>query len=510
MSRAGDFIDNRVLSQIEKRQSLVLPSKFSFFIKRLLDVVSTAVGLILLSPLFAFVAMRIKRDSPGPVYYHGPRMGRNGKIFQIYKFRTMYECPESYSGAEVTGKDDQRITKFGAWLRDSKVNELPQLWNVLKGDMSVVGPRPEVPSIVESWPEEVCNEILSMRPGITSPASVLYRDEQEMLGSANVMDEYLHSILPDKLRLDQLYVRYFSFLGDLDVIFMTLTLIFPLLRNTKVKEQTLFEGPLAWFMRKFLTWFVVDTMVAFIAISMVVLIWRAMAPLDIGFGRTLLIALVLSLLLAVTNTLFGVKQITWRYASPMHVLDLAVSTALAMALFVLISLSLTSISLQTPMLVDFGLFSFIGFVVVRYRERLITGLASRWIRWRSQRSTLGERILIIGAGDCGQLALWLFEKSTLASAFSIVGFVDDDLRKVGQRINGLPVLGTVHDLPEVITQKSIGLVMFAINKISPAERDKILEQIKDLPVRILMIPELLSVLSNYLLKQSTKRETSHA
>jgi len=294
------------------------------------------------------------------------------------------------------------------------------------------------------------------------------------------------------------------------VIFMTLTLIFPLLRNTKVKEQTLFEGPLAWFMRKFLTWFVVDTMVAFIAISLVVLIWRVIAPLDIGFGRTLLIALVLSLLLAVTNTLFGVKQITWRYASPMHVLDLAVSTAFAMALFVLISLSLTSIHLQTPMLVDFGLFSFIGFVVVRYRERLITGLASRWIRLRSQRSTLGERILIIGAGDCGQLALWLFEKSNIATAFSIVGFVDDDLRKVGQRINGLPVLGTVHDLQEIISQKSIGLVMFAINKISPTERDKILEQIKDLPVRILMIPELLSVLSNYLLKQSTKRETSHA
>lgn len=510
MSRAGDFINNRVLGQIEKQHTVALPLKFSFFIKRLLDVASTAVGLILLSPLFAFVAFRIKRDSPGPVYYHGPRMGRNGKVFQIYKFRTMYENPESYSGPEVTGKGDQRITKFGTWLRDSKVNELPQLWNVLKGEMSLVGPRPEVPSIAESWPEEVRSEILSMRPGITSPASVLYRDEQEMLASANVMDEYLRSILPDKLRLDQLYVRYFSFLGDLDVIFMTLTLIFPLLRNAKVKEQTLFEGPLAWFMRKFVSWFVIDSLVAFLAISLVVLIWRAMGPLDIGFGRTILIALVLSLLLAITNTLFGVKQITWRYASPIHVLDLAVSTSFALAMFYLVSIFLTGIHLQAPMLVDFGIFSFIGFVVVRYRERLLTGLASRWLRWRSQRSTMGERILIIGAGDCGQLALWLFEKSNLAHAFSIVGFVDDDLRKVGQRINGLTVLGTVHDLQEIITEKSIGLVMFAINKIRPAERDKILIQIKDLPVRLLMIPELLSVLSNYLLKQSAKEETAHA
>jgi len=509
MSRAGDFIDNRIVDRIEKQHAVTQPSHFNLFIKRSLDVLSTFFGLILLSPFFLFIAIRIKRDSPGPVFYRGPRSGRHGKVFQILKFRTMYESPESYQGPQVTGKNDTRITKFGSWLRDSKVNELPQLWNVFKGEMSLVGPRPEVPEIVEGWPVEVRDEILSMRPGITSPASVLYRDEQEMLGSANVMDEYLRSILPDKLRLDQLYVRYFSFLGDLDVVFMTLTLIFPMLRNAKVQEKTLFEGPLAWFIRKFLTWFVIDAMVAFVGISLVVLIWRAVAPLDIGFFLMLLTAVVLSLLLAITNTLFGVKQITWRYASPIHVLDLAVSTSFAMALFALVASYLHNIQLQTPLLIEFGLFSFIGFVVVRYRERLITGLASRWLRWRSQRNTLGERILIIGAGDCGQLALWLLEKSSMAGAFSVVGFMDDDLRKVGQRINGLPVLGTVHDLQKIISQKSIGLVMFAINKISPADRDKILAEIKDLPVRVLMIPELLTVLSNYLLQQSGKEEAAH-
>ncbi len=509
MSRAGDFINERVISQIEKQHTVSRPSPINYFIKRVLDILSTFFGLIILSPFFLFIAIRIKSDSPGPVFYRGPRAGRHGRVFQILKFRTMYETPESYGGPEVTGKNDARITRFGAWLRDSKVNELPQLWNVLKGEMSLVGPRPEVPSIVEGWPEEVRSEVLSMRPGITSPASVLYRDEQEMLGSANVMDEYLRSILPDKLRLDQLYVRYFSFLGDLDVIFMTLTLIFPLLRDTKVQEKALFEGPLSWFMRKFLSWFVIDSVVGFLAISLVVLIWRASAPLDIGFFRMLSIAAVLSILLAITNTLFGVKQITWRYASPIHVLDLAVSTTFAIVLFALVSLYIESIDLKTPLLIEFGLFSFLGFVVVRYRERLLTGLASRWLRWRSQRSTMGERILIIGAGDCGQLALWLFEKSNLANAFSVVGFVDDDLRKIGQRINGLTVLGNMHDLKKIISEKSIGLVMFAINKIKPADRDKILAEIKDLPVRVLMIPELLSVLSNYLVKQSGKEATAH-
>lgn len=504
MSRATDFVDAQVKNRMGRKVQTRQPSRFSFFVKRLLDVIGAGFGLVLLSPLFAFVALRIKKDSPGPVYFHGPRAGLRGKTFQILKFRTMYENPASYNGSPVTGKGDMRITPFGRWLRDSKVNELPQLWNVLKGEMSIVGPRPEDPEIAAAWPEEVRSEILSMRPGITSPASVLYRNEENMLTSANVMDDYLRTILPDKLRLDQLYVRYFSFLGDVDVIFMTLTLIFPLMRNSQVKEQTLFEGPLAWFMRKFVSWFAIDSVIAFIAISIIVLIWRASAPLDIGFGIMLAIAIVLALGLALTNTLLGVNKIAWTYASPIHVIDLGITTTIAMFFFVVITRYFMAIKIETPMVIDFGILAFVGFVTVRYRERLITGLASRWLRWRNQVSKLGERVVVVGAGDCGQLAIWLLEKSNLAAAFSVVGLIDDDYRKVGQRINGLTVLGTVQDLPKIVEKKSIGLVMFAINKISPAERDRIVGQIKELPVQLLMIPDLLTVLSDYFSRQANK------
>ena len=509
MGKAINLIDNQTADHANHNSSAVTRPWLSFFIKRVFDILGAFLGLFFLWPVFAYIAVRIKHDSPGPVYYHGPRTGLNNKVFQIYKFRTMYESPDSYNGSPLTAKNDSRITPFGEWLRDTKINELPQLWNVLKGDMSFVGPRPENPGIADNWPEEVRNEVLSVRPGITSPASVVYRNEEDLLSSQSVMDDYLRTILPEKLRLDQLYVRYYSILGDLDVIFLTLTLLLPMWRTSKVTEHRLFEGPFSWVLRKLISWFLVDTGVAFLSISLVILLWRAFAPLDVGFTRMALIASALALGLAITNTFFGIKNITWRYASPIHVLDLAFSTLVAMLFFVGLSALYSEIQLPAPMLAEFGIFSFFGFVVVRYRERLITGLGSRWIRWRAQSSTLGERVLVIGAGDCGQLAIWLLEKSKLSHLFSIVGLVDDDLRKVNQRVNGIPVLGTMRDLSDIVKKKSIGLVLFAINKISPKERDKILEKVNELPVRVLVIPELLDVLSNYFSKQARKAEAKH-
>jgi len=497
-----DYIDKQFTNRENKFPVPSKRPKISFLMKRLFDIIGSFLGLFLIWPFFIFFAIRIKIDSPGPSYYHGPRSGKNGKIFQIYKFRTMYERPESYTAAHVTSQHDNRITNFGTWLRDTKVNELPQLWNILKGDMSFVGPRPEHPDIVSQWSEELQKEILSVRPGITSPASVTYRDEEKLLSSTNVMDDYLQTILPDKQRLDQLYVRHFSCVGDIDVIFMTLTMLLPMLRKKQLPENTLFEGPLKWFVRKFLTWFLVDTVIAFMAISLIVLIWRAQAPLDIGFGRMLLTSASLALGLSFANTLFGLKRISWRYASPMHVIDLALSTTLAIVMFSVVAWVYTDLQLPTPLIVELGLFSFIGFVTIRYRERLITGFASRWIRWRAQSNSIGERVLIIGAGDCGQLAIWLLEKSNLSAVFSIVGLVDDDYSKLNQRINGYSVLGTIHDLPEIISRKNIGLVMFAINKITKKERNRILKSCQNLPVRILMIPDLLQVVSNYFIQQA--------
>jgi lipopolysaccharide/colanic/teichoic acid biosynthesis glycosyltransferase len=198
----------------------------SGIVKRIFDIVAAFIGLILLAPLFLLLAVLIKRDSPGPIFFWGQRIGRNGRLFRILKFRTMYETEESYNGLRVTSMDDDRVTSLGKWLRDTKLNELPQLWNVLIGDMSLVGPRPEDPSIAKTWPTRIARELLSVRPGITSPASVVYRDEESMLHAGDVMRKYLHELSPDKMRLDQLYVRYRSFWLDIDVIFWTV-LLFP-------------------------------------------------------------------------------------------------------------------------------------------------------------------------------------------------------------------------------------------------------------------------------------------
>lgn len=502
MSRAVDFIDK----QVEKQASSpAVTYKKGFplrFFKRALDIFAASFGLFFTAPLFLFIALRIRSESPGPVYFHGDRVGKDGKLFKILKFRTMYETPDNHNGSRLTVKNDSRVTPFGAWLRATKLNELPQLWNVLVGEMSLVGPRPEDPQFVEQWPEDVKAEVLSIRPGMTSPASVTYRDEENLLGGSSVLDDYLRTILPEKLRLDQLYVRHYTFLGDVDTIFMTLTMLLPGLRSKKVSEEILFKGPLVSFTRAYVSWFMIDALVAFAAISIVSILWRISGPFNIGFLRMALIALGLSFVMALTNTLFGLKRIAWRYASPTHVFDLALSTSLGLLLFSLIVLPLLDVFLPVNTIVLFGLITFGGFVTVRYRERLITGLASRWIRWRSQHSVMGERVLIIGAGDVAQLAIWLLEKSNLAPAFSVVGMVDDDFRKVGQRVNGYEVLGTTRDIPEIVVKKSIGLVMFAITRVTKKERERILATCRDLDVRLILVPDLLKVVSDYITKQT--------
>ena len=154
---------------------------FNDFFKRTFDIIVALTVLVILAPFFGLIALAIKRETPGPVFYRGIRTGRGGECFSILNFRTMYETPESYAGPKVTAQDDNRITPFGHWLRNTKLNEIPQFWNVFKGDMSLVGPRPEDPTLAGEWPTKVAQELLPVRPGITSPASVMYRDEESML-----------------------------------------------------------------------------------------------------------------------------------------------------------------------------------------------------------------------------------------------------------------------------------------------------------------------------------------
>jgi FlaA1/EpsC-like NDP-sugar epimerase len=155
--------------------------------------------------------------------------------------------------------------------------------------------------------------------------------------------------------------------------------------------------------------------------------------------------------------------------------------------------------LPTSLFMTAAALAFIGIVSVRYRQRLITGLATRWLQLRHQTNTLGERLLIVGAGDCGQLAGWLLQKSNLSNAFSVVGMVDDDPHKQNMRITGYPVLGSTKDLPALVERNNIGVILYAITRIDPSEQERILALCRSLPVRLVIIPDLIKILQDHLL-----------
>lgn len=191
--------------------------------KRAFDIVVAAVGLVLFSPAMAIAALVVKRDSPGPVLFRQERVGRGGRLFWIWKFRTMRH---GMSGAAVTTGTDPRITRSGQFLRSTKFDELPQLINVLRGEMSLVGPRPEVPQYVEMWPVQAREKILSVRPGITDPASIEFRREAEGLASSDDPERtYVEEVLPHKVELYTRYVEAQSFVGDLVILVRTVVSI---------------------------------------------------------------------------------------------------------------------------------------------------------------------------------------------------------------------------------------------------------------------------------------------
>ncbi|KCB46335.1 sugar transferase [Bordetella hinzii] len=194
-------------------------------IKRAFDLVCSALGLLLLSPLLLLVAIAIKLDSPGPVFFRQERIGRHGKPFRIHKLRSMTQR-QSAQASQITIGADARITRVGALIRRWKLDELVQLIDVFQGHMSLVGPRPEVPRYVALYPSDVASLVLSVRPGITDPASIHFRNENELLGKAEDPEKmYQETILPEKLRLQSAYVREQSFFGDIAIILRTIASI---------------------------------------------------------------------------------------------------------------------------------------------------------------------------------------------------------------------------------------------------------------------------------------------
>ena len=177
--------------------------------KRLIDIVLSLLGVVLLAPAFAIIAVLIRRDSPGPVFFRGKRAGYKGKPFWILKFRTMYETPDSYNGSKITASEDSRVTQLGRWLRKTKLNELPQLWNVLKGDMSLVGPRPERPVYVEQFRRSIPRYMER------------HREKAGMTGWAQVNGYRQDTSIVERTKYDLWYVENWSLVLDVKIIIRT-------------------------------------------------------------------------------------------------------------------------------------------------------------------------------------------------------------------------------------------------------------------------------------------------
>jgi lipopolysaccharide/colanic/teichoic acid biosynthesis glycosyltransferase len=193
--------------------------------KRLFDILFSFIGVLLLQPLFVVVAIMIKVESTGPVFFKQGRVGKNFRRFMIYKFRTMVVDAEK-KGLRITSGGDHRVTRIGRILRKLKIDELPQLINVLKGDMSLVGPRPEVEEYVKLYEKDYV-EILKRRPGITDVSSIIFREEEAVLkNQADPEGYYKKILLPEKIRLAKEYISHSSFLYDLKLILNTIHKIF--------------------------------------------------------------------------------------------------------------------------------------------------------------------------------------------------------------------------------------------------------------------------------------------
>ena len=189
--------------------------------KRAFDLAATLAALPLALPLMALLALWVRLDSPGPALYRQTRVGRGGRLFRIHKFRTMR--PHDGSGPQLTAAGDARVTRAGRWLRRTKLDELPQLIDVLAGDMSLVGPRPEVPRYMAHYPAEARARILSVRPGLTDRAAIAFRDEERLLAeSADPERTYIEQIMPLKQQHYLDYVAHHDLCGDLRILLDTL------------------------------------------------------------------------------------------------------------------------------------------------------------------------------------------------------------------------------------------------------------------------------------------------
>ncbi len=419
-------------------------------LKRAFDILGAASGLVVLAPLLLLLALCVKLDSPGPVFFRQTRVGRHGHPFRIFKFRTMSVVQPS-DAAQVTVAGDSRITRTGAWLRRWKLDELPQLIDVLRGTMSLVGPRPEVPRYVEHYPSEWRERLLSVRPGITDFASVRYRNESELLAQASDPErEYIDTVLPTKLRYALHYVDNLSLASDLRVLGLTLRTVFvPTLSPTwsalPMKNSRLWP----WLDQAMSALNPRNRALATLMDALVVLAcWHITYLFRLGFERWqpgrpwyddyVSFGVVVAYLVAMALT--GVPRGLWRFFGFDDFKRIAVGCLLAGLVSAVAVLTSQLVGVARAVLVLHPLFCILALSLLRMAYRML------WEHARACASGHDEeprRAIVLGAGDAGRRLIGDLQRR---SGWTVLTVLDDDRAKQGLRIAGVTVGGTIGDL----------------------------------------------------------------
>jgi FlaA1/EpsC-like NDP-sugar epimerase/lipopolysaccharide/colanic/teichoic acid biosynthesis glycosyltransferase len=402
--------------------------------KRALDILLSAAGLVVLAPVFAVVALALKREGAGPILFRQERVGRGFHPFRILKFRTM--VPDAARlGPGITPGHDPRVTRVGAFLRWTKLDELPQLWNVLRGDMSLVGPRPELPQYARMF-EDDYREILKVRPGITDLASLAYRDEAGRLDRETDPERaYVEEILPDKIRLARTYVARASFAYDMRIIGETVLLLtFPSRGLDRLLDRMARQH------RRIAL--VAQAILA--AVANLAAMWLVY---DGGLTRATwdVVVLALPALLAV-RTLFHVwfklDRDRWRYVGLREIRDVVTATLLGTAVFFGLT-QFVPVYEGYPRAIVFvdAVMCLLALSGARIVRRGLCELKSRDFDVR--------RVLVVGAGDPAERVV----RSLLdhpGRRFDVIGMVGGKRKLVGLRVHEIPILGTDDDLERVL------------------------------------------------------------
>ncbi|MGC8494384.1 MAG: sugar transferase [Syntrophobacteraceae bacterium] len=422
-------------------------------IARGFDLAVALVGLAFLLLIFPLVALLIKCDSRGPVFYRCRRVGRNGRIFTMYKFRTMYETSIRLGGS-VSPLGDPRVTPLGRFLRRTKINEFPQFLNVLKGDMSIVGPRPEAVDLAAAYPPEAL-PIFSVRPGLVGPNQILGRNEEEFYPrGVDPVDYYIQKILPKKLPMDLKYVQKKSFRMDVKYLFLGAwaTLSGTITRNNLADNLNQ------------IVMMIVDSAIAVLSFYLAYIIRFG----TIYHHDSNLAVIYVLIIMTFIPFMFMWKcyDAVIKYLCVQDIKNILYAIVCANASLI-ISVYMLGIDLG-----NYGRASFVSFYTIL--NVLIVGyrMALRQMHRASHKGSMDDasvaRTIIWGAGEEGYWCL-RFLRENKTPCYNVIGFIDEDRRLHNRRINGVKVLGDCHHLEALIQLHKVEQVYVAKSVASSAE-----------------------------------------